>query len=117
VTEALADFLGHPTTCPRGNPIPDENGLFTPLQASPLREVEIGKTVKVCAVNATATDVLTYLQERSILPGQEIEVVDIAPLQGPLTLRIRGKECAIGLQMADFVLVDPIQAHGKEEQS
>lgn len=108
VTEALADFLGHPTTCPRGNPIPDENGVFTPLQAIPLSEVEVGKTVNVLAVNATATDVLTYLQDRNILPGQEFQVVDMAPLDGPLTLVVDGKEVAVGLQIADFVLVHPL---------
>jgi DtxR family Mn-dependent transcriptional regulator len=111
VTEALADFLGHPKTCPRGNPIPDVDGTFTPLQAISLNEVEVGKTVKVVAVNATATDVLTYLQERNILPGQEIEVIDIAPLQGPLTLRVNGKEIALGLQIAEFVLVHLMDAH------
>ncbi|MCJ7714989.1 MAG: metal-dependent transcriptional regulator [Anaerolineales bacterium] len=26
VTEALAEFLGNPTTCPHGHPIPDANG-------------------------------------------------------------------------------------------
>jgi hypothetical protein len=44
------------------------------------------ETVKVLAVNATATDVLKYLQERNILPGQRIKVVEAAPLDGPLTL-------------------------------
>src|SRR5512147_469737 len=55
VTEALAGFLGDPKTCPRGNPIPDENGSFIPLNGVVLSEVEVGKTMKVLAVNATAT--------------------------------------------------------------
>ena len=115
VTEALAEFLGHPKACPRGNPIPDPNGTFTPLQAVSLSEVEIGKTMKVLAVNATATDVLTYLQERDILPGQEIEVIGLAPLDGPLTLRVNGKEVALGLQIAEFVLVDLLYADENEQ--
>src|SRR5512134_1974215 len=32
VTEALAEFLEHPQTCPRGNPIPDVKGMYTPLE-------------------------------------------------------------------------------------
>jgi len=106
VTGALADFLGHPKTCPRGNPIPNEDGAFAPLDGIPLSEVVVGETVKVLAVNATATDVLKYLQERNILPGHEIEVIEAAPLQGPLTLRADGKkEVALGLAMAEFVIV------------
>lgn len=57
VTEALAVFLGHPQTCPRGNPIPAADGSFAPLNGSPLSEAEIGSTVEVLAVNATATDI------------------------------------------------------------
>jgi DtxR family Mn-dependent transcriptional regulator len=105
VTEALAGFLGNPKTCPRGNPIPDEKGAFTPLNGITLSEVAIDETVTVLAVNATATDVLKYLQERNILPGQKIKVVEAAPLQGPLTLRVDGKEVALGLSLAEFVIV------------
>lgn len=105
VTEALAEFLGNPTTCPRGNPIPDEKGAFIPLNGIALSEVEVGKTVTALAVNATSTEVLKYLQERNILPGQTIKVLEAAPLDGPLTLQVDGKEVALGLSMAEFVIV------------
>lgn len=106
VTEALADFLGNPTNCPRGNPIPNEDGTFTPLNGITLREVEVGKSVRVLAVNATVTDVLKYLQDKNILPGQTINVLEAAPLDGPLTLSVNGKEVALGLSMAEFVIVE-----------
>lgn len=107
VTEALAEFLGNPTTCPRGNPIPKQDGSFEPLEGIPLSEAKIGGSVRVLAVNATATNVLKYLQERNILPGREIEVVEAAPMQGPLTLQVDGKEVALGLSLAEFVIVKP----------
>ncbi len=91
--------------CPRGNPIPDENGMFTPLNGMMLREVEVGKTVTVLAVNATTTDVLKYLQERNIMPGQELKVTEVAPLDGPLTLLVNGREIVLGLSLAEFVIV------------
>lgn len=106
VTEALADFLGNPTVCPRGNPIPDENGAFAPLEGRPLREAAVGETMTVRAVNATATDVLKYLQDKGILPGQTLEVLEAAPLDGPLTLSVNGREVALGLSMAEFVIVE-----------
>ena len=61
--------------------------------------------MRVLAVNATATDVLVYLQDRGILPGSELTVVEAAPLQGPLTLRVGEKEIALGLSLAEFVIV------------
>ena len=105
VTEALAGFLGNPKTCPRGNPIPAADGSFKPLDATPLSEAKLGQTTQVLAVNATATDVLKYLQEKNILPGRVVEIVEVAPMQGPLTLRVDGKDVALGLSMAEFVLV------------
>lgn len=118
VTEALAVFLGDPKTCPRGNPIPAADGSFTPLDGLPLSQVPVGEKVRVQAVNATATDVLKYLQERSILPGREVNIVEAAPMHGPLTLRVDpvekngagGKEVALGLSMAEFVLVKSIRS-------
>lgn len=108
VTDALAAFLGNPKVCPRGNPIPDSDGCFKPVNGIPLSEAAVGDNLRVVAVNATATDVLKYLQSRNILPGSEIVVLDIAPLQGPLTIGVDGKETALGLQAADFVLVRPL---------
>ncbi len=106
VTEALAAFLGNPTVCPRGNPIPDANGTFAPLEGRSLREAAAGETVTVRAVNATSTEVLRYLQEKGILPGQRVRVLEAAPLDGPLTLLVNGREAALGLSMAEFVIVE-----------
>lgn len=106
VTEALAVFLGDPKFCPRGNPIPAADGSFRPLNGILLREAPMGSTVTVLAVNATETNVLTYLQERGILPGREVTVVEAAPMEGPLTLRVGGRDVALGLLLSEFVIVE-----------
>jgi len=105
VTEALASFLGNPATCPRGNPIPAADGSFAPLDGAPLSEAVVGAAVQVLAVNATKTDVLKYLYERGILPGCKLTVIESEPLQGPLTLRVAGRDVALGLSLAQFVIV------------
>jgi DtxR family Mn-dependent transcriptional regulator len=105
VTEALAEYLNHPQTCPRGNPIPDKNGEFIDLQGRRLSEVRPGEKTTVLAIIATATEVLRYFQERDILPGQNLILMEAAPLQGPLTLCVEGKEAALGLSMARLVIV------------
>lgn len=106
VTEALAVFLGDPKFCPRGNPIPSADGELTPLKGILLREAPMGASVRVLAVNATATDVLKYLQERGILPGCELTLVEAAPMEGPLTLRVNDRDVALGLLIAEFVIVE-----------
>ncbi len=107
VTEALAGFLGNPVTCPRGNPIPDERGAFTPLDAIPLSQAALGERVTIVAVTATAPDALKHLQEKNLLPGEEVSILEAAPMQGPLMLYVHGKEVALGLMLAEYVLVKP----------
>lgn len=118
VADALAAFLGEPKTCPHGNPIGGADGSFTPLQGVSLNTVLPGETVRVLAVNATSTDVLKYLQERGLMPGCELTVIEAEPMQGPLTLQVvpagesgaGGKEVALGLSLAEFLLVRPIHS-------
>ncbi len=106
VTNALADFLGDPKICPRGNPIPAVDGSIALLDGVPLSEMPVGSQVKVQAVTATETDVLRYLQKCNLLPGQDLTIVSAAPLQGPLTLQVGDRQVAIGLQAAEFIIVE-----------
>jgi DtxR family Mn-dependent transcriptional regulator len=71
-----------------------------------LREVPLGATVCVIAVNATETVALKYLQERGILPGCELTVIEAAPMDGPLTLQMGEREVALGLLLSEFVIVE-----------
>ena len=89
--------------------IPAADGSFEPLIGVSLREVPVGATVHVLAVNATETDALRYLQDRGILPGCELIVMEAAPMDGPLTLRIVGQDVALGLLLSEFVIVKRIE--------
>lgn len=109
VTEALAVFLGDPKFCPRGNPVPAADGKMTRLDGIALHDVPVGATVRVLAVNATETEALKYLQTRGILPGCELTVGEAAPMEGPLTLSVDGKEVALGLLLSEFVIVEVIK--------
>lgn len=106
VTDALAGFLGNPRTCPHGNPVPAADGSFRPVNGIPLSEVSVGGTVRVLAVRATGTDELKYLQQRDILPGRELALLDVAPLDGTLTLDVQGNRVALGLMISKLVLVE-----------
>ena len=108
VTEALAVFLGDPKFCPRGNPIPAADGTVSPPVGIALRNIPVSRTVRVLAVNATETEALRYLQERGILPGCVLSVLEAAPMDGPLTLRVDNRDVALGLLLAEFVLVEEI---------
>jgi DtxR family Mn-dependent transcriptional regulator len=108
VTEALAAYLGHPTHCPHGNPIPGPNGEFEPLQGKLLSRLPLGQNAQILAVEATTTEIFGYLEQRGLLPGRRVRVVEAAPLQGPLTIRVEGVEVALGLLLAELIVVHPV---------
>jgi DtxR family transcriptional regulator, Mn-dependent transcriptional regulator len=110
VTAALANFLGHPSTCPHGKPIPDLSGAKVARLGVPLATVSPGVPVRVLALQDDSVEVLEYLRLHTILPGQKLTVLEAAPRQGPLTVRIGLREEIIGLNVAALVLVEPVAA-------
>ena len=113
VTDALAAFLDHPATCPHGNLIPDHAGRVHDAIPISLAEVSAGESARIRAVAPESSDVLAYLAERELLPGRQVTVVEVAPLEGPLTLQVTepgveggtGREVVLGLNLAELVLV------------
>jgi len=110
VTEALADYLGNPTKCPHGNPIPDRDGHISQQQNIPLSILEIGQEARIRAIVPESSEVMAYLADKGLQPDQLVKIVDAAPLKGPLTLIVGSSddaiEVALGLTLADLVLVD-----------
>jgi len=114
VTEALAAFLNHPAHCPHGNPIPDLASSYPGVRLTPLSALKIGDRGCIRAMSPENSAVLAYLADRDVLPGRRVEVVEVAPLEGPLTLKISrsgdetsaGREVILGKTLAALVMVE-----------
>ena len=108
VSEALSDYLGHPTVCPHGHPIPEADGSVAENPAFPLTEISCEVEVEVIRIDQPETTLCRYLEERGILPGVTLKIVDEAPYNGPYSVEIEGKEIALGREISARVLVNPI---------
>ena len=114
VTEALATFLNHPAFCPHGNPIPDPASPSSSTSWTPLSKLSAGQAASVRSLMPESSNVLAYLAERDLLPGRQVSVIEVAPMQGPLTLKVgqnRGdpssdQEIVLGLTLAGLVMVE-----------
>src|SRR5918998_171903 len=75
VEELLAEVLGHPNTCPHGNPIPGadvpERTLVALAEAQPGDRVRLERITEQVEID---TESLTYLGEHGFVPGTEAEV-------------------------------------------
>jgi DtxR family Mn-dependent transcriptional regulator len=107
LAEALAAYLDNPTVCPHGNPIPLADGTMPKTEGSSLARLKAGQTATILSVIPTNTEVLAYLSQHNIVPGQVITLVEKAPMDGPITVRAGGERVALGLSMAALIMVRP----------
>jgi DtxR family Mn-dependent transcriptional regulator len=107
--ERMATALGDPQVDPHGDPIPSKNGIVADGGLIPLYDTPAGHTVVVRRVRDQSSQVLRYLSEIGLMPGTPVEVLAHAPLDGPLTVRVRGKEQVLGRDLASIILVAPPQ--------
>lgn len=107
VEARLAAVLGHPATCPHGLPIPGTSGAAEDETSStrPLSSLDPGQRATIAAVPEEDRALLEYLVDQGLAPGAIVEVDEVAPFNGPLTLRIDGVARAIGREVASRVRV------------
>jgi DtxR family Mn-dependent transcriptional regulator len=109
VTDRIDELLGHPPTCPHGNPIPRDGRTPDRPAGRALSEAEAGHEVTILRVTEEAEEdarLLTFLQENGVRPGNAFEVVEVAAHIGTMTLRraagsdANGQAVTIGLAAA-----------------
>jgi DtxR family Mn-dependent transcriptional regulator len=101
----LVELLGHPTTCPHGNPIPGTTSTAGATTA--LSEAQSGDHVRLERVTEQVeVDLasLTYLSSHGFIPGVEATVASRAP-DGTLTLEVGSATLALGVALAQQLFV------------
>jgi DtxR family transcriptional regulator, Mn-dependent transcriptional regulator len=103
--ELIAAKLGDPTHDPHGDPIPTrdlriEEGPRTSLQA-----LEAGDAGTFIRVSDSDPEMLRFLGDRGIAPGDRFEVIDKQPFDGPLFVRFADRVQVLGGQLAKAMRV------------
>ena len=101
----LDKALGHPQTCPHGNPIPTICGEILEEESQPLEALDEGEKSVVSKIVDERQDLLEYLMSINLVPGAHIEVDEKAPFDGPITVKIDGQRHPIGRKIAAIVWV------------
>jgi len=109
VAEKMAQFLGNPTVCPHGSPIPDENLKMPETPGIPLTDLETDKKVKVTRItNEINSKLLYHIAGLGLAPGVEIEVIEKASFDGTITIKMGDSVRAISAEVASFINVEPV---------
>jgi DtxR family Mn-dependent transcriptional regulator len=110
-------LLGHPTTDPHGAPIPTREGEFPKPESEYARldELEPGQTAVIAEVSDHDPALLRYLGERGLYPNTKVHVTAKEPFGGSLTVRVAGRESALGPEAARYVFV--MGVHSRSERA
>jgi DtxR family Mn-dependent transcriptional regulator len=112
VEARLDELLGHPETCPHGNPIDLETARRRPA-GTPLSELESGTRATVLRITEEAEEdpgLLSYLEARALTPGAHVTVLARSESLDSLTLEGPRGRATLGLRPAALIRALPGEA-------
>lgn len=101
--------LGHPTVDPHGAPIPTRDLEIAESDAVPLAGMEAGEHGTVAEVSDHDADLLRYVGDLGLYPHTPVDVLAVAPFDGPLTVRVGDAERTVGRKAAQYIFVTRTQ--------
>jgi DtxR family transcriptional regulator, Mn-dependent transcriptional regulator len=106
VERHLAKYLGEPTTCPHGHPIPREDGsLWKHERAIDLVDAPLNVPSIVLEVRNEIPELLKFLAEIGLRPGVTVTVTRRERAVGLQTIEVGKKQHAVSVQLAAAVVV------------
>jgi DtxR family Mn-dependent transcriptional regulator len=102
----IAAKLGDPTHDPHGDPIPTRDLTIVEGTTQSLQSLEVGARGAFTRVSDSDPEMLRFLAERGIAPGDRLEVVDKQPFDGPLFVRFGDQVHVLGGALARAMRVE-----------
>lgn len=103
---AIADKLGQPTVDPHGDPIPTIELQIDEGSTVSLESLAPGQRGIFVRVSDSDPEMLRFLAEKGISPGERLEVIDKQPFDGPVFLRFDGDDVVLGGRLARMMRVE-----------
>ncbi len=104
---ALLEELGHPQTCPHGNPLPgSEAAVATWI---PLSDISAGQHVTIRRIHELAehnTELMTFLERNGVVTGVQATVAEVLPFNQTIALRLKGHDVTLGYAAAKYIYVE-----------
>ncbi len=111
VTDSVCSFLGHPPTCPHGNPIPRGKccsryrSEYKPL-VMPLKELEVGSRGRIVFIVPSENSRLQRLASMGIVAGSIIRLKQKKP---SFVLQVEETSLAVDTMIAEEIYVREVK--------
>jgi DtxR family Mn-dependent transcriptional regulator len=102
----IAAKLGNPTHDPHGDPIPTADLVIEERETESLAALDAGVCGVLVRVSDSDPEMLRYLSERGIAPGDAFEVIERQPFDGPLFVRFAEDVHVLGGSLARAMRVE-----------
>jgi len=103
---AIAEKLGQPTVDPHGDPIPTAELQIDERSTVSLESLRPGQQGILVRVSDSDPEMLRFLAEKGISPGERLEVTEKQPFDGPVFVRVDGAEVVLGGRLARMMRVE-----------
>jgi DtxR family Mn-dependent transcriptional regulator len=104
--DLIAAKLGDPTHDPHGDPIPTRELTIEEGSTLALQTLEVGDRGTFTRVSDSDPDMLRFLADRGIAPGDDLEVVEKQPFDGPLFVRFGAEVHVLGGELTKAMRVE-----------
>jgi DtxR family Mn-dependent transcriptional regulator len=104
--ELIAAKLGDPTHDPHGDPIPTRELTIEEGPSLSLQTLAAGDAGRFTRISDSDPEMLRFLADRGIAPGDPFEVIDKQPFDGPLFVRFGDDVHVLGGALARAMRVE-----------
>jgi DtxR family transcriptional regulator, Mn-dependent transcriptional regulator len=104
--DLIAAKLGDPTHDPHGDPIPTRELTIEERATESLQALAAGSRGIFTRISDSDADMLRFLAQRGIAPGDELEVIEKQPFEGPLFVRFGEQVHVLGGELARAMRVE-----------
>lgn len=89
--ERMDQLCGYPSHCPHGDPIPTKDGHIRHEELICVLDLKPGEWGVLRRIGTNDASILRYLSRLYLTPGRSIQLVEKAPFNGPITLKLGNK--------------------------
>ena len=105
--KALLQELGHPQTCPHGNPLPgSEDAVRSWIPLMTVREHETVIVRRIHELAEQNVDLMAFLEGKDVVPGKRATVREVLPFNQTITLAIGDKTATLSFASARHIFVE-----------
>jgi DtxR family Mn-dependent transcriptional regulator len=105
--DKLEEALGFPTMDPHGDPIPSKDGSVVPAAGATLLTAPIDEDLTIVRIRDGEPEVLRYFEQRNLVPGTVIRVLDRSKVTGMIGISADGERFDVSKELGASVKVTP----------